>query len=52
MVFGVFGNVIKILEEFERRENEMIGQKLSMPQSDISIPNQRDKEFDDVSDTV
>lgn len=52
MVFGVFGNVIKILEEFERRENVMIGQKLSMPQSDISIPNQSDKEFDDIESIV
>lgn len=52
MVFGVFGNVIRILEEFERRENEMIGQQLAMTQSNIPIPNQRDKSFEDVSDIV
>lgn len=52
MVFGVFGNVIRILEEFERRENEMIGQQLAMTQSNIPIPNQRDKSFEDIESIV
>lgn len=52
MVFGVFGNVIKILEEFERRENELIGKQQAMPQSKIAIANQRDKDFDDIESLV
>jgi hypothetical protein len=47
MLYGVFGNVITILEEYERRELQDI--EHNIPHSEIFIPDQRHKTNDDVS---
>lgn len=51
MVYEVFGNVISILEEFEKREmaNSMDKPTKVMPKSKIEIPDQSYKKDHDVS---
>jgi hypothetical protein len=49
MLYGVFGNVITILEEYERRELRQFKIQHNIPHSEIFIPDQRHKTFDDVS---
>lgn len=46
MLYGVFGNLISILEEFEKRET---GRGISLPRSRIHIPDQSHNNNDDVS---
>lgn len=48
LVFGTYGNAISILEEFERREMEKLKHGHHMPKSNIPIPNQSHKTFEDV----
>jgi hypothetical protein len=48
MLYGVFGNVITMLEEYEQRELAQFQMQHNMPKSEIYIPDQRHKTFDDV----
>ncbi|XP_053391839.1 uncharacterized protein LOC128554595 [Mercenaria mercenaria] len=52
MLYGVFGNVITILEEYEKREMAKYQMQQQMPKSKIPIPEQSDKSFEDVRSIV
>lgn len=52
MLYGVFGNVITILEEYERRELQEFKIQHNIPHSEIFIPDQRHKTFDDIESNV
>ncbi|XP_053390660.1 uncharacterized protein LOC128553505 [Mercenaria mercenaria] len=52
MLYGVFGNVITILEEYERRELAKYRMEHNMPKSDIYIPDQTHKNFEDIKSNV
>jgi len=45
MLYGVFGNVVTIVEEFEKREH---GNHEQLPQSNIYIPDQSRKDNEEV----
>ncbi|KAH3842807.1 uncharacterized protein LOC127876558 [Dreissena polymorpha] len=46
MLFSVYGNLVAIVEEFERRED--VGQKTKLPKSNIYMPDQTRKSDEDV----
>lgn len=52
MLYGVFGNVITMLEEYEQRELAQFKMQHNMPKSEIYIPDQRHKTFDDIKSNV
>lgn len=52
MLYGVFGNVITMLEEFERRELQQFKIQHTIPHSEIFIPDQRHKTFVDIKSNV
>ncbi|XP_060584564.1 uncharacterized protein LOC132740638 [Ruditapes philippinarum] len=49
MLYGTFGNLIASLEEFEQRELKEQRTSKSLSRSNIAIPDQRHKNFEDVS---
>lgn len=52
MLYGVFGNVITMLEEFEKHELKKKKMEKKMPQSKFFIPDQSHKSFDDIKCNV
>ncbi|XP_053390661.1 uncharacterized protein LOC128553506 [Mercenaria mercenaria] len=52
MLYGTFGNLIAILEEFEQRELKEKGMQSSLRRSNIPIPYQGKKRYDDVKSNV